>query len=461
MNVFIDIETRSEIDLKKAGQYVYADHPSTEILMIAWAIDDGPVKVWIPFFKEPMPAELDYFLHHAAGLTSAYDKDFEAYAGAIIRLIAHNASFERVLLSSQAGRKIGIPDLSDVTLWDCTAAWAACLGLPRTLDGAAAALGLSDRKDNDGHKLMLKLSKPRKPRKSEVPDLMPGAALWHESPEEISRFAEYCMQDVTVERAVWRVLQPLSPTERRVWELTERMNDRGVPVDVALLERMLVMIADAEKRLNDTISARTRTAEQIAADPDNHRKTAGAVPRVSDHMALTRWLMAQGIDDAEETGVAKAAVAAMIENPEIDALIREVLILRQEGGGVSPKKWRAIKQRISADGCIHGALIYCGAASTQRWCLAEGMPILVKSQDGRVSEKPIESVLLSDRVWDGDEWVCHGGVVFSGEKDVIEYDNVTATKDHKVYHTDDAWVTLDDASESGVPLFKGRGDPWV
>jgi DNA polymerase len=335
VNLFIDIETRSEVDLRKSGQYVYADDPSTEILIVAWAIDDGPVKCWIPFFGEPMPLDLEI------GLSGEPRP----------RLIAHNASFERMLISSQAGRKIGMPDLSDVALWDCTAARAACIGLPRTLDGASAALGLAEEKDSVGHKLMMKMSKPRKPRKSELADLMPGAVLWHELPEEMSRFAEYCMQDVTVERAIFRVLPPLSADERRVWELTETMNDRGVPVDVPLLDRMLVLIADAEETLNATISART----------------GGAVPRVSDHMALTRWLIAQGIDDAAETGVAKAAVAAMIENPEIDGTIREVLIIRQQGGGVSPKKWRAIKARISADGCIHGALIYCGAASTGRW----------------------------------------------------------------------------------------------
>lgn len=171
MNLLIDIETRSTVDLKKSGQYVYADDPTTEILIVAWAIDDGPVKLWFPFYPGKPPADL------MAGLSDP-----------AVRLVAHNASFERIVISGAAGRRAGLPDVSDVSRWDCTAARAASWCLPRTLEGAAAALGLPVLKDKDGHALMLKMCKPRKPRKGEPTD----RTLWHETPEQLERLAAYC-----------------------------------------------------------------------------------------------------------------------------------------------------------------------------------------------------------------------------------------------------------------------------
>jgi DNA polymerase bacteriophage-type len=231
--------------------------------------------------------------------------------------------------------------------WDCTAARAAACGLPRSLEGAANALGLSVTKDKSGHSLMLQCCRPRN-------GTGPGTdkpTAWWEDADRMERLAAYCRQDVSVERALDRVLPALSPMERRAWELTERMNDRGVAVDEKLLVRVSLLIDDATRRINATISA----------------KTKGAVPKISNHLALTRWLAAQGIDDVTETGVGKAAVAAILENPDIDPLVREVLHIRQAGGGSSAAKYRALLGRLSRDGRIRGVLFYCGAAATGRW----------------------------------------------------------------------------------------------
>jgi DNA polymerase len=360
MNLFIDIETRSETDLTKTGPYVYAAHASTEILMCSWAVDDGPAACWIPFLGQTMPPAL------AAAL-----------AEPTTRFVAHNAGFERALLSSVHGRALGFPpELLDVRRWDCTAARAASLGLPRTLGGAAAALDLPVEKDKDGRALMLKMCKPRRPRKGERTD----ATLWHDTPAEVARLADYCNTDVVVERLLYRALPALSARERRIWELTERMNDTGITVDTPLLGRMLVLIEGGEARLDATIC----------------EKTGGAVPRVSDHGALTRWLTAQGIDDAADTGVGKAALAALIDNPEVDGFIRSVLILRRDGGGSSTKKYWAILSRLSADGRLRGAFVYCGAASTGRWS-SRGAQLQNIARGGEIKDdagKPLPADLM-------------------------------------------------------------------
>jgi len=314
------------------------------------------------------------------------------------RRVAHNAAFEVTQLSDVPGARLGIPCQRDRSLWDCTAAWAARLGLPRTLDGAAAALMLGTRKDKDGHALMLKMCKPRKLRKAEIkareeyarreagrPGWTPAPDIvWHETPEQIIREAAYCAHDVAVEIALWRVLPCLSPFERRVWELTERMNDAGVPVDLQLLGAMLGIIEDAESRL----------------DADISEATGGAVPRVTDHMALTRWLVANGIDDDPEsdwtakTGVGKAAIAALLENPDIPAAIRNVLVLRRDGGGTSSKKYRAILARLSRDGRIRGTMVYCGAAATGRWS-SRGAQLQNLSRGGQIKDgddRPIDAL---------------------------------------------------------------------
>lgn len=365
MKLHIDIETRSTVDLRKTGQYVYAESTTTEITTVAWSIDDDPVRVWLPptstwsaealvgLLLEISPGPASTIHPHNPAVTNGWldvgempDMLAMALADPAVQKMAHNASFERILLSSPAGRRIGFPaSIGDVKQWDCTAARAACFGLPRTLDGAGAALGLATRKDSDGHKLMLQMCKPRRPRKGE-----PDGVYWYDDADRVIRQAAYCKRDVEAEQAIDKVLPSLSPEERECWEITERMNDYGVLVDETLLVRVTALIEQAEERLNASLAA----------------KTAGGVKAVSDTGALKRWLVGQGVEEAED-GIDKAAVAAMIENPDVPALVREVLQVRRDGGGSSAKKWKAILGRLSADGRARGGLVYCGAAATRRW----------------------------------------------------------------------------------------------
>jgi DNA polymerase bacteriophage-type len=328
-----DIETRSPVNLKTAGVYVYAEDPLTEVLMMSWAIDDDPVECWRIWRKEPMPARLR-----------------EAFLDPETRLCAHNVDFERTLaLTSALRNQDYLP--SDITKaivshdrWSCTAARAAAVGLPRTLAGVCSALGLSVQKDMEGMKIMMKTCKPKALG-------LDGKWVYHESDALFEREAQYCNRDVESERAVDYSIPELSAFEREVWQTTGRMNDRGIMVDQKLLVQMSLFVADAETDLNKRL----------------RKMTDNMVPRVSDHMALRKWLVAQGFPDIEDEGVGKAVITALLEAKDLPDFIREVLIMRQQGGKSSTAKYKALVQRLNRDSRIRGAIVYCGAASTGRY----------------------------------------------------------------------------------------------
>lgn len=377
MRVRIDIETRNPVlDVTEVGSYCYGADSRTEINAVSWNVDTGPIRTWLPLLQPKMPVDL------ASQMAKVKHPEFWLKLGSGLKFVAHNISFERNVLSGPAGQHLGFPDLMPVKLWDDTAARAASAGLPRSLEGCAAALGLDVRKDPDGRKLMLKMTKPRKLRKAEAnalnrihgstdaievmntlaaidgahaPLVLPfdsnTVLLWHETPEQQARQGLYCDQDVEVMTQVDNILPALSPFQHAVWTLTEEMNDLGVPIDMALLERITEFVDRAGAALDATISART----------------GGAVPRITDHVALTRWLDSQGINDALTIGVAKDAVFAYLANPDIQGTVREVLQLRQDGGGSSTAKWDSMRARVSADGNARGVKIFCGAPATGRW----------------------------------------------------------------------------------------------
>ena len=455
MKLYHDIETRSPVDLKNCGVYVYASHPLTEITMFSWAIDDAHIQTWYPFFNEPIPPDLEAALLNPE-----------------IILCAHNSSFERILETLSIGRNQKpfspeiITAIKPISRWHCTAAKAASAGLPRTLEGAGRALGLSVQKDLVGHRLMLKLCKPR----GNGPN---GEFIWYEDPDDVRREGLYCEQDVAVERSVDLALPNLTPTELKIWQLTERTNDRGIAVDAQLLSCMANFVGDAERELNARLRIATCPLHQdgdprACKNPEKCSMACGCVPKISNPMATRKWLVTQGYDDTEEIdentgkarGLGKDVVSSMLESDSLPTLVREVLTMRHEGGKSSTSKYKAAISRINNDGRIRGTLVYCGAAGTKRFCLAEDTMILVKDPSGEIYEKPIQVVELDDLVWDGDEWVSHEGVVYSGDKEVIEHDGIIATAEHVVYYEDGFSTSLGEAAANNISLFKGNRDPY-
>ena len=207
----IDFETRSTVDLTKVGVYVYANHPDTEVLLARYCVDDGPINGWRK--GEPIPNDLRDALE---------DED--------TILVAHNAMFEWHMIEFNLSPRHRWPG-KPLRQLDCTAARAAIQSLPRSLGGAAQAVGLDVEKDDEGRRLMLQMCKPRKPRKDEDPE----GVYWFEDQERMDRLDAYCERDVEVERQLDHVLQPMSAREKKIWLLDFRINLRGVAVDIELV----------------------------------------------------------------------------------------------------------------------------------------------------------------------------------------------------------------------------------
>jgi len=228
-----DVETRSRIDLRKCGQYRYFGDYSSQFILGAWSIDDDYPQVW-NMLRDPMPKRFR-----------------EAALEPSVTFKAHNVSYERVGIAIMGARTGVIPAdvrkaLKPLTRWSCTAARSAAIGLPRSLDSVAKALKLPVQKDEEGRRLMLKMCRPRALDAA-------GRPLWHEHPQQIDRLGEYCVVDVLTEQAVDKAVPELTEFERRVWMLTESMNDRGVMVDDAFVVAAILAIDEAESDLNKRI----------------------------------------------------------------------------------------------------------------------------------------------------------------------------------------------------------------
>jgi DNA polymerase len=407
--LFIDLETRSAVDLKAQGVHVYARDASTGVWCACYAFsDDRRVRTWMP--GQPVPTEI--VEHVRAGLTVS----------------AHNFGFEFALWTHVLTPRHGWPALR-AEQGHCTAAEAAAMALPRSLDGCATALRLGVKKDPGGYQEMLRLCRPRR-------TLDDGTHVWWDEPDRLARLVAYCANDVEMEMMLYDRLLRLSAGEHRVWALDMTINERGVLVDLDLVEKAGGLAEQAQSRANARL----------------YKLTGKAVEKFTQNARLLSWLQKQGVD---ADSLDKAAMRHLLKGVkgELRDDVREILTLRQEAAKASTAKLAAMQAWACPDGRVRGMLMYHGA-TTGRWCIAEGTPVLVRQPDGAVLKKPIETVADEDEVWDGHEWVRHEGVVFSGEKEVISHDGLCATPEHVVYVADDRSMTLGEAAEVGLPLFR-------
>lgn len=313
MNVFLDFETRSHIDLVKVGAFRYAEHLSTEIMCLAYALDDGPVQLWRPGDGSACLEPL-----YRAVLDGAY-------------LLAWNAQFESVIWSL-----LPAPPPVDEQRWVCVAALAARANLPRNLGTAAEVLRVSHQKNPEGRRLMLRLCKPSSQGRFPEP-----------TTAERAKLEDYCMRDVETERATFRALPRVGhPLERALYLLDRKINARGIGVDLPLTRGALHITEAATENIN----ARVQTV------------TDGAIQTVNQVAAITQWAQDRG---APVLVLDKATVRdALPDMPPGPA--RDLLLLRQEGGRSSTAKLRTILRTVGRDGRVRGSLLYYGAG-TGRW----------------------------------------------------------------------------------------------
>lgn len=295
-----DFETRSTSPFGKAKDAVtaiqYAKNPDTDVWCMSWAICDEPVLLWDPWEGEDFPDEFLYALKQR--MTAK----------------AHNAGFEWAIWNFLLVPRMGLPKLP-IEQMDCTAARAAIMALPRALEGACAALALPFQKDKEGHALMQRMAKPRKPRKGEDPTVL----YWWDDEDRRTRLGNYCLADTEAERGLDQVLKPMGPMQREMWLRVHRTNVRGVCVDVEFATKAKRVMEVVAQSYCDRIS----------------EATGGAVTSPTGVPAMKAWLTTRGVD---ADSLDKTSVIHLLEKHADDAAVCELLTLRQAAGKSSVAK---------------------------------------------------------------------------------------------------------------------------
>lgn len=313
--ISIDFETYSECDIKTAGGYNYAAHPTTEVICMAWAIDDEEPRLWLP--DDPFPESLSDAILDGA------------------EVWAWNAAFERAVWEYQLRKQRGVQ--IEPHQWNDTAALAATLALPRALGKCAEVLELSDQKDTRGRFLIQRLCKPYRGERRSDQHLL-------------DELYAYCKQDVVTERAIKNYIlkyKPMGEHERAVWLLDQEINWRGVGIDVPNVENALDLIIATAERLNASVVD----------------LTDGALSGVGSRAQVMSWCRDQGY---RLGGYDKNAILTALADPALPANVRDVLKVRQTLGKASTSKYLAMQNLAGADDRARGVFSYHGA-QTGRW----------------------------------------------------------------------------------------------
>ena len=319
-SIGVDLETFSSVDLSKCGVYRYASSPDFEILLFGFSVDGGDVRVVDLACGEEIPADI-----------------VEALSDDSVIKWSYNNNFERVCLSNYFGTWF------EPGSWRCTMVWAAYLGLPRSLEDVGAVLGLEKQKLSEGKELIRYFCVPCKPTKAN------GGRTRNlpcHAPEKWELFKTYCKRDVDVEKSIRRKLHnfPIPESEMELYRLDQRINDRGVLVDMGLVEQAI-----ACERLHKEVV--TKRAYELTG-LENPNSVA----------QLKGWLGDMGM---EAESLSKKAVAEMIA--ETDGEVEELLRLRLMLAKTSVKKYEAIERSACSDGRVHGMLMFYGANRSGRW----------------------------------------------------------------------------------------------
>ena len=330
MILSIDIETYSDLDIKKVGGYKYAEN--CEVLLFAYAWDDEPVQIVDFTAGEELPDDVLF-----------------ALTDNMVTKCAYNAQFERTVLSHFLHRRS--PDVPfqflDPAGWSCTMVHALTLGLPGSLDMASKALRLADDKAkmSVGKQLITYFCKPCKPTK------VNGGRernLPEHAPEKWALFKEYCVRDVVAEREIRKrfASYSLSDREKRLWELDQRINDRGVRIDAQLVSEAIAFDADFKGRVIAQAAELT------------------GLPNPASGEQLRRWIYRE--EGFAPESLAKDVLPDVIKRAQKPA-VKEMLRLKQLMSKTSIKKYEAMQRARCGDGRAHGLLQFYGANRTGRW----------------------------------------------------------------------------------------------
>lgn len=320
----IDIETYSSVSLQKAGVYKYTESPDFEILLFGYSADGAPVQTVDLVCGETIPK---------AVISALIDESVLKWA--------FNASFERICLSRFLGMPTG--EYLDPESWRCSMIWVATMGLPLSLEGVGAVLGLEKQKLTEGKELIKYFCQPCAPTKSNGGRTRNRPA---DAPDKWDAFKRYNIRDVETEMSIQAKLHNF-PVPDSVWEeyhIDQQINDRGVALDLTLVREAIEMDGRSRSELTDAMKNITELEN----------------PNSVQQMKL--WLADNGL---ETDTLGKKAVAEMIKSapPEL----QEVLTLRQQLAKSSVKKYQTMETCVCSDGRARGMFQFYGANRTGRW----------------------------------------------------------------------------------------------
>lgn len=310
--------------LPVVGASVYSEHPSTEILSLAYDLKDGiGPRLWLPF----MPPPVELFEHIAAGGL----------------LEAWNSSFEYMLWRNVCAARMGWPDLP-LNQLRCAMAKARAWSLPGALAKAGDAIGAPIQKDKAGDALIRKLCVPKNPTKKDRTTRRTPVT----DPKDFAAFYDYNIQDIAAEASISNLTPDLQPRELELWLTDQKINQRGVHIDSEALSACIDIINAARDKYTVELQ---RLTDHFVQTPDEIEK-------------IGNWLRYRGVRVAT---IDKDEVAAILKRDDLPPDCRRVLEIRASLGARSVKKLFSIDLRLSNDGRLRELFAFCGADRTGRF----------------------------------------------------------------------------------------------
>ncbi|WP_338433250.1 DNA polymerase [Clostridium tyrobutyricum] len=341
----IDIETFSDVNLGRCGVYRYADSSNFDILLFGYSIDGGSVELIDICNGEELPQFI-----------------IDALIDADVTKTAFNAQFERVCLMKYLSRVLHRNIYLKPSSWSCTEVQASMLGLPLSLEGVGKLLKLNEQKMDEGKALIRYFCTPCRAtaanggRTRNMPE---------DAPEKWEIFKKYNIRDVQVELSIREKIKnyPISEKEQKFYILDQEINDRGLMVDMKLVEEAI----SCDKQF--TVAATEKAYELTGLENPN------------SVAQLKGWLKEHGV---KVESLSKKAVTELID--ETEGEVEEALKLRLLMAKTSVKKYEAIERAVCCDGRVHGLFQFYGANRTGRWCLTGDHEVLTSEGWMRLDE---------------------------------------------------------------------------
>lgn len=355
-NLFIDVETYSSVDIKESGAYKYIESPDFEILIIGYALDDGPVKIVDLAQGEEMPEEFEKAL---------LDPDCVK--------VAHNAVFERLSF-----KRIGYNVPAEQ--WYCTSVKAAYCGLPLSLDGVSKALNLTDKKLDTGKALIKYFSCPCKATRVNG---MRTRNYPEHAPEKWEMYKEYNKYDVLAEREIFKRLEAyiIPDIERKMYVLDQNINDRGILVDMELAESAIAVD-------NTYTSILTRHAQQLTG-----------LENPNSPVQIRQWV--EKTTGCVVMSLSKETMPDLMKEFADYPDVIELLNIRKKLSKTSIKKYYAMLNCAMKDHRVRGTFQFYGANRTGRW--AGRLLQLQNLSKNHVSHIEVPREMIRARDWESVE----------------------------------------------------------